>query len=32
MTTELLALADWLQAAECTPVAMESPGVSWRPV
>jgi transposase len=32
MTTELLALADWLHAAECTPVAMESTGVYWRPV
>jgi transposase len=32
MTTELLALADWLHAAECTHVAMESTGVYWRPV
>jgi transposase len=32
MTTELLALADWLHAAECTQVAMESTGVYWRPV
>jgi transposase len=32
MTTELLALADWLQAAGCTHVAMESTGVYWRPV
>jgi transposase len=32
MTAELLLLADWLQAAGCTHVAMESTGVSWRPV
>jgi transposase len=32
MTTELLLLADWLQAAGCTHVAMESTGVYWRPV
>jgi transposase len=32
MTVELLALADWLQSAGCTHVAMESPGVYWRPV
>jgi transposase len=32
MTTELVALADWLHAAECPHVAMESTGVSWRPV
>jgi transposase len=32
MTTELLLLADWLHAAECTHVAMESTGVYWRPV
>ena len=32
MTGELLALADWLQAAGCTHVAMESTGVFWRPV
>jgi transposase len=32
MTAELLALADWLQAAGCMHVAMEGPGVSWRPV
>jgi transposase len=32
MTAELLLLADWLQAASCTHVAMESPGVYWRPV
>jgi transposase len=32
MTAELWRLADWLQAAGCTHVAMESTGVSWRPV
>jgi transposase len=32
MTAGLLLLADWLQAAGCTPVAMESAGGSWRPV
>jgi transposase len=32
MTAELLRLADWLQAAGCTHVAMESTGVYWRPV
>lgn len=32
MTVELLALADWLQSAGCTHVAMESTGVYWRPV
>ena len=32
MTTDLLALADWLQQAGCTHVAMESTGVYWRPV
>ena len=32
MTTDLLALADWLQAAQCTHVAMESTGVFWKPV
>jgi transposase len=31
-TTELLALADWLKAEACTHVAMESTGVSWRPI
>ena len=31
-TRELLRLADWLTAAECTHVAMESTGVYWRPV
>jgi len=32
MTAELLALADWLLAAGCTHVAMESTGVYWRPI
>jgi transposase len=32
MTQDLLALADWLQAAGCTHVAMESTGVYWKPV
>lgn len=32
MTTELLALADWLSEVGCTHVAMESTGVYWRPV
>jgi hypothetical protein len=31
-TAEILRLADWLQQAGCTAVAMESSGVSWRPV
>jgi transposase len=32
MTADLLALAEWLTAAECSQVAMESTGVYWRPV
>jgi transposase len=32
MTTDLLALADWLQGLEVTHVAMENTGVYWRPV
>jgi transposase len=32
MTADLLALADWLTAANCTHVAMESTGVYWKPV
>src|SRR5947199_629548 len=32
MTADLLALADWLRAAECMAVAMESTGVYWKPV
>src|SRR5215475_6229555 len=31
-TRELLKLADWLTAAGCTHIAMESTGVYWRPV
>jgi transposase len=32
MTDELLQLADWLAAADCTHVAMESTGVYWKPI
>src|SRR5947209_8176308 len=32
MTDELLRLRDWLQAANCTQVAIESTGVYWKPV
>jgi transposase len=32
MTADLLALADWLQEAGCTHVAMESTGVYWKPI
>jgi transposase len=32
MTDDLLALADWLAAAGCTHVAMESTGSYWRPI
>jgi transposase len=32
MTDELLQLADWLRAAGCTHVAMESTGVYWKPI
>jgi transposase len=32
MTEDLLQLADWLLAAGCTHIAMESTGVYWRPV
>jgi transposase len=32
MTADLLELADWLRAADCTHVAMESTGVYWKPV
>jgi transposase len=32
MTHDLLALADWLTAAGCTTVAMESTGVFWKPI
>lgn len=31
-TRELLALLDWLVAADCTHAAMESTGVYWKPV
>jgi len=32
MTADLLRLGDWLQAAGCTAVAMESSGVYWKPI
>src|SRR3954463_6025984 len=32
MTADLLELADWLRAAACSQVAMESTGVYWKPV
>jgi transposase len=32
MTADLLALADWLAAADCTHVAMEATGVFWKPI
>ncbi len=32
MTDELLQLADWLSAAGCTHVALESTGVYWKPI
>ena len=32
LTADLLALGDWLRAASCTQVAMESTGVYWKPV
>jgi transposase len=32
MTEDLLALGDWLEAGGVTQVAMESTGVSWKPV
>src|SRR3990170_1623110 len=32
MTQELLTLGDWLVAAECTHLAMESTGVYWKPI
>ena len=32
MTADLLELSDWLQAAGCTHVAMESAGVYWKPI
>ncbi|HEX4714653.1 MAG TPA: IS110 family transposase [Ktedonobacteraceae bacterium] len=32
VSSELLHLLDWLKAAECTHVAMESTGVYWKPI
>lgn len=32
MTKELLAMLDWLQAAGCTHLAMESTGSFWKPI
>src|SRR5215210_2640462 len=32
MTADILALADWLVAAGCTHLAMESTGVYWKPI
>lgn len=32
MTADLLELSDWLSAAGCTHVAMESTGVYWKPI
>jgi hypothetical protein len=32
MTDELVQRADWLPAAGCTHVALESTGVYWKPV
>jgi transposase len=32
MTADLLELADWLRAAACSQVAMESTGVYWKPI
>jgi transposase len=32
MTADLLELGDWLSAAGCTHVAMESTGVYWKPI
>jgi transposase len=31
VTSELLALQDWLREAGCTPIAMEATGVYWKP-
>lgn len=31
-TREILHMADWLSAAQCTHVAMESTGVYWKPI
>src|SRR5690349_17017103 len=32
MTADLFTLAEWLNAAACTHVAMESTGVFWKPM
>jgi len=32
LTPDLLRLIDWLQAADCTHVALESTGVCWKPI
>lgn len=32
MTADLLALADWLNTLSITHIAIESTGVSWRPL
>jgi len=32
MSEDLLALSDWLPEVGCTPVAMESTGVYWKPI
>lgn len=32
LTPDLLRLVDWLQAASCTHVALESTGVYWKPI
>jgi transposase len=32
MTADLLSMGDWLKAAGCTTVAMESTGVFWKPI
>ncbi len=32
MTGEILALKEWLKAAGCTHVALESTGVYWKPI
>jgi hypothetical protein len=32
MTEDILALSDWLTAAGCTHLALESTGVFWKPM
>ena len=32
MTSEILALKEWLKAAGCSHIAMESTGVYWKPI